>query len=31
MISVATYQRWEFLGWLAANDPAYLREFEAIE
>jgi len=32
MISVAVFQRWEYLRWLAANDPDFLRVFkEAIE
>jgi len=31
MISVATYQKWELLRWLAEHDPAFLQELEAIE
>lgn len=29
MISVATYQRWEILRWLAIHDPVFLQDFQA--
>ncbi len=31
MISVATYQRWEILRWLAVHDPEFMKEMEAAE